>query len=663
MAIANARASRPHDGVFQESDGVGSGNWVASLGSPQITMEYDPSILRNVAIIAHVDHGKTTLVDAMLRSSSAAVEVEKDAECVLDSNPLERERGITILAKNCAVDYFIQHGSTKGRQLRVNIIDTPGHADFGGEVERVLRMADGCLLLVDAMEGPMPQTRFVLSKALELGLKPIVVVNKCDRPDARPDEVVNEVFDLLIDLGADELALDFKVIWASGRDGWASSDRDDRSRGVDDLFVAIAERVPAPRSDITAPLQYLVVNLGSNDYVGRLGIGRVFQGVLRANSPVLVAKADGTMQRARIQGVKRFEGLGKQAAEAIYAGDLCAIEGITDIEVGDTVCSPENPTAMERVKVDEPTLHMIFRINDGPLGGREGKFVTSRQIAERLERELRANVALRVAPGESAEEFHVSGRGLLHLGVLLETMRREGFELTVGKPEVIEKEIDGVKHEPYEKLALDVAQTVMGGALELLGQRGAEITKVDMRGSRTHVEADIPARSLIGLRTRILNATGGEAVMHHSFCDYRPVRVAPRKRINGVLVAVDAGTATTFSLLNLAERGVMFVSHGDVVYEGMVVGEHNRDKDLHVNVVKAKPMSNVRESNKEATVVLKSPRPLTLESALEYLEGDEYVEITPTAVRIRKKILKENDRKRLLRQQKDREAAAVGANG
>lgn len=616
--------------------------------------------LRNVAIIAHVDHGKTTLVDAMLRASSAASEVEQDAECVLDSNPLERERGITILSKNCAVDYTVRNGPHKGETLHVNIIDTPGHADFGGEVERVLRMADGCLILVDAMEGPMPQTRFVLSKALEVGLKPIVVVNKCDRPDARPDAVVNEVFDLLVDLGADELALDFPVIWASGREGWASRSRDDQSRGVDDLFAAIAERVPSPSGDPDAALQFLVVNLDSNDYVGRLGIGRVFHGTLRPNTNVVVCLADGSTRKAKVQGVKRFVGLSRAPTDSIAAGDLCVIEGITDVEIGDTICSPEDVRPMPRVRVDQPTLHMVFRINDGPLGGREGKFVTSRQIAERLERELRSNVALRVAPGDSAEEFHVSGRGLLHLGVLLETMRREGFELTVGKPEVIEREIDGVTCEPYERLALDVSQTAMGPALELLGQRGAEITKVDMRGTRAHVEADIPARGLIGLRTRILNATGGESIMHHSFCDYRPVRFGARRRINGVMVAVEAGTATTYSLLNLADRGVMFVSNADVIYEGMVVGEHNRDNDLHVNVVKAKPMSNVRESSKEATVVLKAPRPLTLESALEYLEADEYVEITPTAVRIRKRILREADRRRIQRQMKDREAAAAG---
>ena len=625
-------------------------------------MPYDRSIIRNVAIIAHVDHGKTTLVDALLRSSSAAGEVEQDAECVMDSNPLERERGITILSKNCAVDHVVTRGPRKGDAIRVNIIDTPGHADFGGEVERVLRMADGCLLLADAMEGPMPQTRFVLSKALEVGLRPILVVNKCDRPDARPDAVVDEVFDLLVDLGADDLALDFPVVWASGREGWASRDREDRTHGVEDLFAVIAEHVPPPTGDPNAALQFLVVNLDSNDYVGRLGIGRVFDGTLRPG-PVAVCKSDGSVRKGQVQGIKRFEGLARASANLIEAGDLCLIEGITDIEIGDTVCQTDSPKPLPRVHVDEPTLHMVFRINDGPLVGREGKFVTSRQIAERLERELRSNVALRVAPGDGAEEFHVSGRGLLHLGVLLETMRREGFELTVGKPNVIEREIAGVRHEPYERLALDVAQHAMGPAMELIGQRGAEVTKVDMRGSRAHIEADIPARGLIGLRNRILNATGGEAVMHHSFCDYRPVRMPPRKRTNGVMVAVEAGTATTYSLLNLSDRGVMFVANADVIYEGMIVGEHNRDNDLHVNVVKAKAMSNVRESNKEATVVLKAPRPLTLESALEYLEADELVEITPTAVRIRKRILKESDRRRITRQQKDREAAAVADEG
>ncbi len=614
--------------------------------------------LRNVAIIAHVDHGKTTLVDSMLQASSAAREVS--GECMMDSNPLERERGITILAKNCAVDYVIPEGPHQGEAIRVNIIDTPGHADFGGEVERVLRMADGCLLLVDAMEGPMPQTRFVLQKALEVGLKPIVVVNKCDRPEGRPDAVVNEVFDLLVELGADDLALDFPVLFASGRDGWAAFDRNDRERGVTDLFSAIHERVPAPTGDATKPLQFLVTNLDYNDYVGRIAIGRVHHGIVKQGMPIVATKSDGTLKRARIAGVKRFEGLGRQAVETIAAGDLCAIEGIPDIEIGDTICLFDQPLPLERVKVDEPTLHMVFRINDGPLGGREGKFVTSRQIWERLQKELERNVALKVSMGDTSDEFHVSGRGLLHLGVLIENMRREGFELTVGKPQVIEKEIDGVLSEPFERLVLDTAISGMGPSLELLGQRGAEIHKVDTRGERMHIEAEIPARGLIGLRTRILNATGGEAVMYHSFDCYKPVKGVVAQRQNGVMISMESGTATEYALLGLGSRGYMFVRPTDTVYQGMIVGEHNRDNDLNVNVVKPKQLTNFREAAKEATVVLKAARIMSLEAALEYIEEDELVEITPTVVRVRKKILNEAERRRQERSDRSK-AESVGA--
>jgi GTP-binding protein len=621
--------------------------------------------LRNVAIIAHVDHGKTTLVDALLKQAGVFRSADAGQECVLDSNPLERERGITILAKNCAVNYIFgpEAGALAGRKFRVNIIDTPGHADFGGEVERVLRMADGCLLLVDALEGPMPQTRFVLGKALELGLKPIVVINKCDRPDGRPQDVINEVFDLLVDLGADDIALDFPVVYASGRSGWANRNIDERSKGVHDLFTVIAERFPAPEHDIESPLQVLVTNLDYSEYVGRIAIGRVYKGVLRGGQPVVMCKSDGGLRKGRVQKLNRFEGLGRQEVDAIEAGDLCAIEGLPEIEIGDTIADPERPVAMPRVQVDEPTLHMVFRINDGPLVGKEGKFVTSRQIAERLERELRGNVALRVGPGESAEEFKVSGRGLLHLGVLLENMRREGFELTVGKPEVIEREINGVRCEPFERVSLDTDKGSMGSALELLGQRGGEILNLHERGSRMHIEADIPARGLIGFRSRLLNATAGEAVMHHSFLGYRPASGAVRKRANGVMVANEQGTATTYALLQLSERGVMFVQPGDPIYEGMVVGENSRDNDLVVNVVKTKPFSNVRESSKEATVVLKSPRLLSLEAALEYIEDDELVEITPTAVRMRKRILREAERRRDERSQRDREAFVAGGRG
>ncbi|MFO0875396.1 MAG: GTP-binding protein [Phycisphaerales bacterium] len=532
-----------------------------------------PTALRNVAIIAHVDHGKTTLVDAMLRQSGTVRNIDGLPECVMDSNPLERERGITILAKNCSVTYRVHRGPHTGELVRVNIIDTPGHADFGGEVERVLRMADGALLLVDAMDGPMPQTRFVLGKALELKLKLIVVVNKCDRPEARPQAVVNEVFDLLIDLGAGDEALDFPVVYASGRDGWASRTLPDpdapRPVDVDDLFQAIVDIVPPPHADLDSPAQMLVNNLDYSDYTGRIAIGRVFAGTISAGMPVAVCKADGSTKRGRVQRVLRFEGLGRVDAGSVSAGDLCALEGIADIDIGDTICHFEHVRPLPRVHVDEPTLHMVFRINDGPFVGKEGRFVTSRQIAERLQRELQSNVALRVAPGDGAEEFRVSGRGLLHLGVLLENMRREGYELTVGRPEVIEREIEGERCEPIERLSLDVSTQSMGPALELLGSRGGEILKMEQRGGRMHIEASIPARGLIGLRSKLMNATGGEAVMHHTFERYAPIKGGvDRKRINGVMIAMEAGTATSFAIENLSDRGVLFVRPGDKVYEG-----------------------------------------------------------------------------------------------
>ena len=582
---------------------------------------------RNVAIIAHVDHGKTTLVDAMLRQAGAFRTNEALTECVMDSNPLERERGITILSKNCAVTYEILFGPNKGTILRVNIIDTPGHADFGGEVERVLRMADGCALLIDALEGPMPQTRFVLQKAIQLGLKPIVVVNKCDRPDARTDAVVNEVFDLLIELGADEIALDFPVLWASGRDGWASRDKNQKDRGVDDLFDAILTHVPAPKMDASGPLQFLVTNLDYSEYVGRIAIGRVMRGTIKPGMAVGLCRADGRMDRGRVSKVNQFQGLGRREAQEVFAGDLCAVEGIPDITIGDTVVHPDSPDALPRVSVDEPTLHMVFRINDGPLGGREGKFVTSRQLSERLDRELRSNVALRVSPGETSEEFHVSGRGLLHLGVLLETMRREGFELTVGKPQVIEKLVNGEMCEPWERLTLDVAESGMGAALELLGSRAGEITKVDPRNGRMHIEADIPARGLIG-----------------------PIK----PRVQGVLIANEAGPATSYAIEPLSDRAVMFVKPGDICYQGMLVGENTRENNLVVNATRMKPFSNVRAISKDATVVLKQPRIMSLEQALEYIEEDELVEITPTAIRMRKRLLNETERKRVERSERSR---------
>jgi GTP-binding protein len=620
--------------------------------------------LRNVAIIAHVDHGKTTLVDAILAQAGALAARDAASECILDRDPIERERGITIFSKNCAVTYRRRAADGEEEAVRINVIDTPGHADFGGEVERVLRMADGALLLVDAYEGPMPQTRFVLSKALALGLRLIVVVNKCDRPDARPDAVVNEVFDLLVAMHADDHVLDFPVIYASGRDRWAAPSLDTpeaqrRSAGVIPLLETIVARIPAPVDDPAAPLRLLITTLDYSDYVGRIAIGRVHAGSIGTGEPVAICRADGSVARARVLRIHRFEGLGRTPVDRVGAGDLCAVEGLGEFDIGDTIADAERPGAMERVHVDEPTVHMIFRVNDSPFAGREGRFVTSRQLAERLERELKSNVAMRIEPGDATDEFHVAGRGLLHLGILLENMRREGYELAVGRPEVIEREIDGVTCEPIESLTVDVGGAALGSALELMGSRDGEIVKVEPRGDRMHVECEIPARGLIGLRSRMLTATGGEAVMYHSFLRWAPLRTSDRERISGVMVAIETGRVTTYALQNLADRGIMFVRPGDDVYAGQVVGEHNRENDLGVNITKAKAFSNVRESNKEATVTLKAPRLLSLEAALEYVEADELVEITPAAVRLRKRVLDPTARKREERARRDRARATT----
>jgi len=613
----------------------------------------DPN-LRNVAIIAHVDHGKTTLVDAMLKCCGSLTRADALVECVLDSNPLERERGITIFSKNCAVTYRPADGQHTGETFRINLIDTPGHADFGGEVERVLKMADGVLLLVDAFEGPMPQTRFVLGKALALDLPLIVVVNKCDRPDARPDSVVDEVFDLLVALDASDERLDFSVVFASGRSGWAANDLSARGDDMTPLLDAITERLPAPVGYADVPLQMLITTLDYSPYVGRIAIGRVFAGAISSGQAVTICHDDGSHRRARAAKVYRFENLGRAPAEIVQVGDLCAVEGIGNFEIGDTIACPDEPHAIARVAVDKPTLHMLFRINDSPFASREGEFVTSRQLAERLERELRSNLALRVEPGDSADEFRVSGRGLLHLGILLENMRREGYELSVGRPEVIEKEIDGLRCEPIELLTVDVDQTGMGAVLELLGSRGGEIRSLDQRGDRMHIECEIPARGLIGLRSRMLTATKGEAVMYHAFQRYAPFRAIEHSRTNGVMVATETGQATSYALLNLSERGIMFVKPQDPIYAGQIVGENNRDTDIGVNVVKAKAFSNVRESTKEATVMLKAPREISLEAALEYIESDELVEITPASIRLRKKMLREIDRRRVDRRERSR---------
>jgi GTP-binding protein len=599
--------------------------------------------LRNVAIIAHVDHGKTTLVDQMLRQSGLFRDSELRQTCILDSNPLERERGITILAKNIALTLA---------GAKVNIIDTPGHADFGGEVERVLKMADGALLLVDAAEGPLPQTRFVLRKAFECGLRPIVVINKIDRPDARPTEVLNAVFDLFIDLDADEATLDFPTIYASGRDGVATTDLAIPPADLRPLFDAILKHVPAPDVDPEAPLQMLVNSLDYSDYVGRIAVGKVFAGKIRKGQRIALLKRDDHRIEDTVAQLYVFDRLGRAEADEVAAGDICAVVGLEDVDIGDTIADFEHPQALPPLLVDEPTLDMIFRINDSPFAGLKGEYVTSRQLRDRLMKELESNVALRVKPSEERkDEFHVSGRGLLHLGILLENLRREGYELGVGKPRVITREQNGQTLEPIEYLVIDVPSRSVGAVMELVGNRRAECLKLDARGDRTHLEFTIPARGLIGLRTRLLNATSGEAIMHHNFYDYQPARGPIPGRVNGVMVSTETGRSTAYALDSLQERGTLFIGPGEQVYEGQVVGEHCRDNDLPVNVCREKKLTNVRASTAEKSILLKPPRQLTLEQALEYIEEEELVEVTPRSIRLRKMLLKEADRRRRARQQ------------
>ena len=603
--------------------------------------------IRNVAIIAHVDHGKTTLVDQLLRQSGQFRQGELVGECILDSNPLERERGITILSKNCAIDYTDRHG----QRFHINIVDTPGHADFSGEVERVLQMADGVLLVVDAFEGVMPQTRYVLSKALDTGLRPIVVVNKMDRPEARPHAVVEEVFDLLVELGADDHALDFPTVYASAREGWATTDPEQRpaSGTIHDVFDAIIEHIPAPELNASAPLQALITTLDYSDYVGRIGIGRVFAGILRAKQAIMVIDRHGNHSARRTAQLFRFHGLGRQEVDHIDVGDLFAVVGLEQVEIGDTLTDPERPASLRSVPVDEPTLHMTFRINDGPFTGRDGTYVTSRQLRDRLQRELKSNVALRVE--EQEDGFIVSGRGLLHLGILLENMRREGYELTVGKPEVIYRYAEGKRLEPIELLVIDVPAESLGAVMQLVGERRGEMLKMASRGDRTHLEFSIPARGLIGLRSRILTATQGEAIMNHRFQAYDSFRGQLAERPTGVMITMETGQVTAYALDQLADRGSMFVEPGESVYEGQIVGEHSRGNDITVNAVRRKMLNNIRSSTKEATVTLKTARKLSLEAALEYIEHDELVELTPTSIRLRKRWLHETDRRRQAKKQ------------
>ncbi|TWT76879.1 GTP-binding protein TypA/BipA [Posidoniimonas polymericola] len=614
-------------------------------------MDSDPALLRNVAIIAHVDHGKTTLVDKLMYQSGHYRQEALDKLAggqhglVFDSNDLERERGITIFSKNCAVEYE----DLSGRRLRFNLIDTPGHADFGGEVERVLTMADGVLLVVDAFEGPMPQTRFVLQKALGLGLRPIVVINKVDRPDSRPDEVVSEVFDLLVDLGADDEALDFATVYASARQGWASEDLDNRPEDMRPLLETIVHRVPPPEVNADGPAQMLITTIDFSEFVGRIGIGRVSRGTLTNRQKVTVIDRSGTPTKQQIGQLFTFDGLDRKETQSVPAGDLCAVVGLEPINIGDTVCDLDNPEALPGVEIDVPTLHMTFRVNDGPLAGREGKFLTSRQLKERLEKELRSNVALRVETGDTMEQFRVSGRGLMHLGILIENLRREGFELCVGKPQVVMKEEDGQALEPIEQLVIDVPDDHTNAVMALLGDRRAQMLKMGRKSGATgftHMEFSIPARSLIGLRSRVLTATAGNAIMHHTVIGFEPSRGELPDRANGVLLASEAGSITAYSLDALYDRGVFFVDPGDEVYEGQVIGENCKAGDLVVNAVKGKKLTNMRASGKDDNSQVRPARRMSLEECLEYIGEDELVEVTPSSVRIRKLLLKESDRRR-----------------
>jgi GTP-binding protein len=602
-------------------------------------------IIRNIAIIAHVDHGKTTLVDQLLRQSGTFRENQQVSERVMDSNDLEKERGITILAKNCAIEYEGTH---------INIVDTPGHADFGGEVERVLSMVDGVLLLVDAVEGPMPQTRFVTRKALALGLKPIVVINKIDRPGARPDWVINHTFDLFDKLGATEEQLDFPVVYASALNGYAMLDADEPGTDMRPLFDAIVKHVPQPEVDEDGALQLQICSLDYSSYVGQLGIGRITRGSIRPNQEVAVWYGDENRGKAKIGQVLTFKGLDRSSAESAAAGDIVLVSGIDQVNIGVTLCAPDQPAPLPPIAVDEPTLTMNFMVNTSPQAGREGKFVTSRQIRERLEKELLKNVALRVEYTNDADVFLVSGRGELHLTILLENMRREGYELAVGRPRVVFKDIDGERCEPYEMLTVDVEDGHQGGVMEELGRRRGELQDMQPDGKgRVRLEYRIPARGLIGFQGEFLTLTRGTGLVSHVFDDYGPMAGAMAERRNGVLISQNDGEAVAYALWNLQDRGRMFVNPGDVLYEGMIIGIHSRDNDLVVNPIKGKQLTNVRASGKDEAINLTPPIQLTLESAIEFIADDELVEITPKSIRLRKRFLKEHERKR-----EAREAAA-----
>ncbi len=599
--------------------------------------------LRNIAIIAHVDHGKTTLVDKLLQQSGTFDARSPVTERVMDSNDLEKERGITILSKNTAIQW---------QDYRINIVDTPGHADFGGEVERVLSMVDSVLLLVDAVDGPMPQTRFVTQKALARGLRPIVVINKVDRDGARPDWVVDQTFDLFDRLGATDEQLDFPVVYASALMGYASLDAEAREGNMDPLFETVVKHVPPPDVDPNGPLQLQVSSLDYNSYVGIIGIGRITRGKIKTNTNVTIIDRKGKTRNARVQQVQRLMGLKREEIPEAQAGDIIAFTGVDPLNISDTLCEPNKVEALPPLTVDEPTVSMTFQVNKSPFAGKDGKFLTSRQIGERLEQELLHNVALHVDPTDDPDKFRVSGRGELHLSILIETMRREGYELGVSRPEVIFKEIDGVRCEPYEQLTVDVEEQHQGAVMERLGTRGGEIKNMVPDGKgRVRLDYVIPARGLIGFRTEFLTATQGTGLMYHVFEKYAPAKTgAIGQRINGVLISNGQGKAVAFALFNLQERGRMFVGHGDEIYEGMIVGIHSRDNDLVVNPLKAKQLTNMRASGSDENVILTPPIRMSLEQALEFIDDDELVEVTPKGIRLRKKYLKEHERKSMSRQ-------------
>ena len=596
--------------------------------------------LRNIAIIAHVDHGKTTLVDKMLLAGNLFRSNQQTGELMLDNNDLERERGITILSKNVSINY---------RDTKINIIDTPGHSDFGGEVERVLNMADGCLLLVDAFEGPMPQTRFVLQKALQIGLKPIVVVNKVDKPNCRPEEVYEMVFDLMFELGATEEQLGFPVVYGSAKNNWMGEDYNHPTEDIHYLLDKILEYIPAPTRLEGTP-QLLITSLDYSNYTGRIAIGRVHRGTVREGMNITIAHRDGTFEKTKIKELQTFEGMGRAKVSAVESGDICAVIGLENFEIGDTICDFENPEPLPTIAIDEPTMSMLFAINDSPFFGKEGKFCTSRHINERLEKELQKDLALRVEQGTDTDKWIVSGRGVLHLSVLIETMRREGYELQVGQPQVIFREVDGVREEPIEELMINVPEEFASKMIDMVTRRKGEMTSMHNMGERVDIEFNIPSRGIIGLRTNVLTASQGEAIMAHRFKEYQPYKGEISRRSNGSMIALEGGTAFAYAIDHLQDRGKFFISPQDEVYAGQIVGEHIHENDLVINVTKAKQLTNMRASGADDKARIIPPTVFSLEEALEYIREDEYVEVTPKSMRMRKIILDHNARKRASRQ-------------